>query len=54
MSCRITVTTDKDGKVCAVQKGGLGVVTPDEVRKIVSTSIGKARELRSKILSGET
>src|SRR3989304_4599313 len=51
MSCRLTVTTDKDDKVCAMQKGGLGVFTPDEVKQIVSTSISKSRDLREKILS---
>ncbi len=51
MSCRLTVTTDKDDRICAMQKGGLGVLSPDEVKQIVSTSISKARELRAKILS---
>jgi exosome complex RNA-binding protein Rrp42 (RNase PH superfamily) len=51
MSCRLTVTTEKNGMVCAMQKGGLGVFTPDEIKQTVSTSIGKARELREKILS---
>jgi exosome complex component RRP42 len=52
MSCRLTVTTDKDNNVCAMQKGGLGVFTPDEVKQIVSTSISKSKELRQKVLSG--
>jgi exosome complex component RRP42 len=51
MSCRLTVTSEKDDKICAMQKGGLGVLTPDEVKQIVSTSIKKSRELREKILS---
>jgi len=50
-SCRLTVTTDKDDNVCAMQKGGLGSFTPDEVKQIVTTSISKAKDLRSKILS---
>ena len=52
MSCRLTVTTDKDNKICAMQKGGLGVFTPDEVKQIVSTAISKSKELRQKVLSG--
>jgi exosome complex component RRP42 len=52
MSCRLTVTVDKDDKVCAMQKGGLGVLTPDELKQVVSTSIKKSKELRSKVLSG--
>jgi exosome complex RNA-binding protein Rrp42 (RNase PH superfamily) len=46
----LTVTTDKDDKVVAMQKGGLGVLTPDEVKQTVSTAITKSRDLRSKIL----
>jgi exosome complex component RRP42 len=50
MSCRLTVTTDKNDNVCAMQKGGLGAFTPEEVKQIVSTAIAKSRELRSKIV----
>jgi exosome complex component RRP42 len=50
-SCRLTVTTDKDDNICAMQKGGLGSLTADEIRKIASTSINKARDLRAKILT---
>ncbi len=50
-SCRLTVTTSKDDTICAMQKGGLGVLTPDEVKQIVSASISKARDLRKRILS---
>jgi exosome complex component RRP42 len=49
-SCRLTVTTDKDDNICAMQKGGLGSLTADEIRKVVSASINKARDLRAKIL----
>jgi exosome complex component RRP42 len=51
LTCRLTVTTDKNDNVVAMQKGGLGTFTPDEVKQIVSTAIGKSRELREKILS---
>jgi len=51
MSCRLTVTTDKSGNICAMQKGGLGVFTPEETKQIVSSSVNKSRELREKILS---
>ncbi|MGA2790786.1 MAG: exosome complex protein Rrp42 [Candidatus Bathyarchaeia archaeon] len=50
-SCRLTVTTGKDDRICAMQKGGLGVFTPDEVKQIVSTAISKSRDLRQRILS---
>jgi exosome complex component RRP42 len=51
MSCRLTVTTDKNDNICAMQKGGLGVFTPEEIKQIVSSSVNKSRELREKILS---
>jgi exosome complex component RRP42 len=51
MSCRLTVTTDKNDHICAMQKGGLGYLTPDEVKQIVSTAITKSRGLRETILS---
>lgn len=51
MSCRLTVTTDKNDNVCAMQKGGLGVLTVDEIKQIVSTSINKSKDLRATILS---
>ena len=50
-SCRLTVTTGKDDRICAMQKGGLGVFTPEEVKQIVSTAINKSRDLRQRILS---
>ncbi len=50
-SCRLTVTTGKDDTICAMQKGGLGVLTPDEVKQIASTSVNKARELRNRVLT---
>jgi len=54
MSCRLTVTTDKDDNICAMQKGGLGYFTPDEIKQVVSTSIAKAKELRTKIVPNVT
>jgi exosome complex component RRP42 len=51
MNCRLTVTTDKDDNVCAMQKGGLGVFTPEEIKQIISTSIQKSRELRERIVA---
>lgn len=50
-SCRLTVTTTKDNNICAMQKGGLGVFTPDEVKQIVSTAISKSKDLRQRIQS---
>jgi len=51
MSCRLTVTTGKNDDVCAMQKGGLGTFTPEEIKQVVSTAIQKSRDLRTKIVS---
>jgi len=51
ISCRLTVTTDKNNNVCAMQKGGLGVFTPEEIKQVISTAISKSRDLREKIIS---
>ena len=50
-NCRLTVTTGKDDRICAMQKGGLGVLSPDEIKQIVSTAINKSRDLRQRVLS---
>jgi exosome complex component RRP42 len=51
VSCRLTVTTDKNDNVCAMQKGGLGVFTPEEIKQVISTAISKSKDLRQKIMS---
>ena len=51
MSCRLTVTTDKNDNICAMQKGGLGVFTPEEIKQTITSAVSKSRELREKILS---
>ncbi|HYY91550.1 MAG TPA: exosome complex protein Rrp42 [Candidatus Dormibacteraeota bacterium] len=51
MSARLTVTIDKDGDICAMQKGGLYGFTPEEVRKAVQMAVTKAAENRAKIVA---
>ncbi|RLF35035.1 MAG: RNA-binding protein, partial [Thermoplasmata archaeon] len=43
---RLTVTTDKNGDIRAMQKGLGGSFTIDEVKKIIKTSIVKGAEVR--------
>ena len=47
---RLTVTVDKDDKICAMQKGGLGTFTRKEVETTVANAIAKSGEIRQKIL----
>ena len=51
MSARLTVTTDKNGAICAMQKGGLSGFTVEELKRIVGLAVEKAAENRAKILA---
>lgn len=43
---RITIATNKKGEICAVQKGGKGYLTTEEIEKAIDLSILKGKELR--------
>ncbi len=51
MSARLTVTIDKNGNICAMQKGGLSGFTQEELKMAVHTAVQKAAENRAKILA---
>jgi exosome complex component RRP42 len=46
MDARLTVATDQKGDMCALQKGGFGTFTPDEIFEMVGRGAKKAKELR--------
>lgn len=46
MDCRITVTFTDDNNICAMQKGGSGPLTMDEIRHAVEIAKTKSQELR--------
>lgn len=50
MQSRLTITIDKNDNICAIQKGGLGELTLDEIKKAVEVAIIKAKEIRKNIL----
>lgn len=54
MDARITITTDSDGNICALQKGGRGGFTLDEVKKCGRTSIETGRKIRETIMQAST
>jgi exosome complex component RRP42 len=54
MSSRLTVTTGRDSNICAMQKGGLGTFTDQEIRLAVKTSIEKGKEIRETIRGAAT
>ncbi len=49
MDARLTVATTQKGDMCALQKGGLGTFTPDEIFEMVDAGAKKAKELRKYI-----
>ncbi len=51
MEARLTVVFDKEGNICAVQKGGNGALLVDDVFKIVDLAKPKSEEIR-KVVEG--
>jgi exosome complex component RRP42 len=49
LDARLTVITMDDGELCAMQKGGEGTLTVDEVDKMLDLAIKKADEIRKLI-----
>ena len=50
MSSRLTVTIDKEGRLCALQKGGMGYMTIEDVKECVRLAMEKAPQIRGLIL----
>ncbi len=46
MDARLTITIDKDGRICAMQKGGSGYFTVEQILEAVKIARQKAEELR--------
>ncbi len=51
MTARLTITVEKNGSICAMQKGGLSGFTVEEVKKAVELAIRKSAENRTRILA---
>ena len=49
MDARLTITTDDDGNICAIQKGGSGCFTSKQVLETAKIAKEKAQELRKKL-----
>ncbi|MBL7118494.1 exosome complex protein Rrp42 [Candidatus Bathyarchaeota archaeon] len=49
MDARITITFDSEGNIRAVQKGGQGAFTLEEIKDLTSTAREKAEELRGQL-----
>jgi len=49
MDARISMAVDDDGNICAIQKGGSGYFTADQVFEAAKIAKEKAKELRKKL-----
>ncbi len=52
LDARLTITTGKDGKICAVQKGGYGYFTKEQILEAAKIAKEKAEELRKLVVKG--
>jgi len=46
MDARLTITIDKDGKICSIQKGGYGYFSKEQILEAAKIAQQKAKELR--------
>jgi len=49
MDARITITVEDEGRICAVQKGGSGYITPKQVMEAAQIAKEKADDIRRKL-----
>ena len=52
METRLTITIDKDGKICAIQKGGYGYFTVQQILEAAKIAREKTEELRKLVVKG--
>jgi exosome complex component RRP42 len=50
LDARLTITTGKDGKICAMQKGGYGYLTKEQILEAEKIAKEKAEELRKLVV----
>jgi len=46
MEARLTMAFSKDGRICAIQKGGAGILSPQQIVEAVNIAKEKTEELR--------
>jgi exosome complex component RRP42 len=49
MDARLSMAIDDDGDICAIQKGGTGYFTPEQVMEVAKLAKEKAKETRKKL-----
>ncbi len=49
MTARLSMATDDDGDICAIQKGGAGYFSPEQIIEAAKIIKDKAKEMRKKL-----
>ncbi|MCW3995355.1 MAG: exosome complex protein Rrp42 [Candidatus Bathyarchaeota archaeon] len=49
MDSRISIATNEDGNICAIQKGGSSYFTPQQILEATKIALDKAADLRKKL-----
>jgi exosome complex component RRP42 len=49
MDCRISMAINDEGNICAIQKGGSGYFTPQQILEATKIAEGKVAEIRKKL-----
>ena len=49
MDARLTMAIDDDGDICAIQKGGTGYFSPEQVLEVAKLAKDKAKAMRKKL-----
>ncbi len=52
MDSRLTITVEKDGKICAIQKGETGYFTKEQILEAAKIAKEKASEIRKLVVKG--
>jgi len=50
MDARLTIAIEKDGKICAIQKGGTGYLTREQISEVAKMAKEKASEIRKLVV----
>ncbi|MCW4053085.1 MAG: exosome complex protein Rrp42 [Candidatus Bathyarchaeota archaeon] len=50
MDTRLTITVDKDGEICAIQKGGTGLFAVEQILELAKVAVKKASEIRKLVV----
>ncbi len=50
MDARLTMTFEKDGKICAIQKSGTGYLTREQISQLTKLAAEKASEIRKLVV----